>query len=100
VATGDFGSGRMPPDMFYNCNEEIKRQKEQTIRSQNMQISRICSRDRDRVGDRGRCAELGGFGRGNLNLIDFRGINAPLFGGSYGRSWHSYFGRYRQHPDD
>ena len=38
--------------MFYNCNEEIKRQKEQTIRSQNMQISRICSRDRDRVGDR------------------------------------------------
>ena len=46
VATGDFGPGRMPPDMFYNCNEEIKRQKKQTIRSQNMQISSI--RDRDR----------------------------------------------------
>jgi hypothetical protein len=51
VATGDFGSGRMPPDMFYYCNEEIKRQKEQTIRSENMLISRICSRDRIR--DRG-----------------------------------------------
>ena len=44
MATGDFGSGRMPPDMFLNCNEEIKRQKEQTIRSQNMLISKICSR--------------------------------------------------------
>jgi len=43
VATGDFGSGRMPPDMFLNCNEEIKRQKEYTIRNQNMLISRICS---------------------------------------------------------
>ena len=31
----------MPPDMFYNYNEEIKRQKEQTIRSQNRQISWI-----------------------------------------------------------
>ncbi len=46
------------------------------------------------TGGRGRCAELGGFGRGNLNLIVFRGINAPLFGGSYGRSWHSHIGRY------
>ncbi|HPL24746.1 MAG TPA: hypothetical protein PLV44_03815, partial [Myxococcota bacterium] len=45
VATGDFGSGRMPPDMFYNCNEEIKRQKEQIIRSQNKLISRIRYRD-------------------------------------------------------
>ena len=27
MATGDFGPGRMPPDMIYNCNEEIKRQK-------------------------------------------------------------------------
>ncbi len=26
MATGDFGPGRMPPDMFLNCNEEIKRQ--------------------------------------------------------------------------
>jgi hypothetical protein len=49
VATGDFGPGRMPPDMFLNCNEEIKRQKEQTIRSQNMLVSRICSRIRARA---------------------------------------------------
>ena len=48
VATGDFGSGRMPPDMFSNCNEEIKRQKERTIRSQN----KLTSRDRDRGRDR------------------------------------------------
>ncbi len=44
MATGDFGSGRMPTDMFYNCNEEIKRQKERTIRNQNM----LVGRDRDR----------------------------------------------------
>ena len=54
MATGDFGSGRMPPDMFYNCNEEIKRQKEQTIRSQNRQISWIRDRDMDRNRDRDR----------------------------------------------
>ncbi len=52
MATGDFGSGRMPPDMFYNCNEEIKRQKEQTIRNQNMLTGRICDRDRGRIRDR------------------------------------------------
>ncbi len=52
MATGDFGSGRMPPDMFYNYNEEIKRQKEQTIRKQNMLISTICSRVRAKGGDR------------------------------------------------
>jgi len=33
----------MPPDMFLNCNEEIKRKKEQTIVSLNMQLGRICS---------------------------------------------------------
>ncbi len=44
MATGDFGPGRMPPDMFYNYNEEIKRQKEQTIMSQNVLISRISGR--------------------------------------------------------
>ncbi len=27
--------------MFLNCNEEIKRHKEQTIRSQNMLISKV-----------------------------------------------------------
>ncbi len=48
MATGDFGPGRMPPDMFYNYNEEIKRQKERTIRSQNMQISSIRDRNRGR----------------------------------------------------
>ncbi len=55
MATGDFGPGRMPPDMFYNCNEEIKRQKEQTIRKQNMLVSTICSwgRIRDRRQDQG-----------------------------------------------
>ncbi len=48
MATGDFGPGRMPPDMFLNCNEEIKRQKEQTIRSQNVLVGggRDGSRDR------------------------------------------------------
>jgi len=40
----------MPPDMFYNCNEEIKRQKEQTIWSRNRQICRDRGRIRD--GDR------------------------------------------------
>jgi hypothetical protein len=48
VATGDFGPGRMPPDMFLNCNEEEKRHKERTIRNQNMLTSTICSRDRGR----------------------------------------------------
>jgi|LSQX01.3.fsa_nt_gb hypothetical protein len=38
--------------MFYNYNEEIKRQKEQTIRSQNVLVSTICSRNRDRNRDR------------------------------------------------
>jgi hypothetical protein len=56
VATGDFGPGRMPPDMFKNCNEEIKRKKEQTIRNQNRQISWICNRirirDRDSPNDK------------------------------------------------
>ncbi|HOS62536.1 MAG TPA: hypothetical protein PLA59_09030, partial [Myxococcota bacterium] len=52
VATGDFGPGRMPPDMFYNYNEEIKRQQEQTIRSHSILIGRICSRVRDKGGDR------------------------------------------------
>jgi hypothetical protein len=52
VATGDFGSGRMPPDMFYNYNEEIKRKKELTIRSRNRLIGRICNRDRVRIRDR------------------------------------------------
>jgi hypothetical protein len=42
----------MPPDMFYNCNEEIKRQKEQTTRNQNMLTGRICDRDRGRIRDR------------------------------------------------
>ena len=51
MATGDFGSGRMPPDMFYNYNEEIKRKKELTIRSRNRLISR--GRDRGRDGARG-----------------------------------------------
>ncbi len=51
MATGDFGSGRMPPDMFLNCNEEIKRKKEQTIRSQNRRISRDRDRDRSRSRD-------------------------------------------------
>jgi hypothetical protein len=37
--------------MFYNCNEEIKRQKEQTIRSQNRLI--------DRGGRRGQGAGTG-----------------------------------------
>ena len=46
MATGDFGPGRMPPDMFLNCNEEIKRQKEQTVGNQKMLISTVCSRDR------------------------------------------------------
>jgi hypothetical protein len=48
VATGDFGPGRMPPDMFYNCNEEIKRQSPTNIMNQNVLISTICSRDRIR----------------------------------------------------
>ena len=48
VATGDFGSGRMPPDMFLNCNEEIKRRKDRTIRSQNRCTSRVRFRDRGR----------------------------------------------------
>jgi hypothetical protein len=40
--------------MFLNCNEEIKRQKEQTIRSQNRFIGRICSGARGRgAGTRG-----------------------------------------------
>jgi hypothetical protein len=45
VATGDFGSGRMPPDMFYNCNEEIKRNKEQTTKNQNVLVGRDRIRD-------------------------------------------------------
>ena len=45
MATGDFGPGRMPPDMFYNYNEEEKRQKEQTIRSQNVLVGRDRLRD-------------------------------------------------------
>ena len=53
MATGDFGSGRMPPDMFLNCNEEIKRKKGQTIRNWNMLISR----DRIRAGGRDRARE-------------------------------------------
>ncbi len=48
MATGDFGPGRMPPDMFYNCNEEIKRKKDRTIGSQNMLISTIRGRIRIR----------------------------------------------------
>ncbi len=47
---GDLGPGGMPPDMFLNCNEENKRQKEQIIWSQNVQISRNRIRDRDRNG--------------------------------------------------
>jgi hypothetical protein len=47
VATGDFGPGRMPPDMFYNCNEEIKRQKEQTTKNQNVLVGKARLRDRD-----------------------------------------------------
>ncbi len=35
--------------MFYNYNEEIKRKKEQTIRSQNRLISSIRDGDRNRV---------------------------------------------------
>ncbi len=50
MATGDFGPGRMPPDMFLNCNEEIKRQKEQTIRSHNVLVSRARIRNRGRGG--------------------------------------------------
>jgi len=38
--------------MFLNCNEEIKRQKERTIRNQNMLAGRICSRLKDRIRDR------------------------------------------------
>jgi hypothetical protein len=34
--------------MFYNYNEEIKRQKERTIRSQNVLISTFCCRERNR----------------------------------------------------
>jgi hypothetical protein len=30
----------MPPDMFYNCNEEIKRNKEQTVSSRNLLVGR------------------------------------------------------------
>ncbi len=45
MATGDLGPGRMPTDMSYNCNEEIKRNKERTIRNQNMLIGRNRSRD-------------------------------------------------------
>ncbi|HOE81508.1 MAG TPA: hypothetical protein PK329_00870, partial [Myxococcota bacterium] len=45
----DFGPGRMPPDMFLNCNEEEKRHKERTIRNQNMLTSTIRSRARDRA---------------------------------------------------
>jgi hypothetical protein len=51
VATGDFGPGRMPPDMFYDCNEEIKRKKEQTIRNQNVLVGRICSGNRGRLSE-------------------------------------------------
>ncbi len=40
MATGDFGPGRMPPDMFLNCNEEIKRKKEQTVSSRNLLVGR------------------------------------------------------------
>ena len=49
VATGDLGPGRMPTDMFYNCNEEIKRKSPTNIRNQNRQVSTICSRNRGRV---------------------------------------------------
>jgi len=38
--------------MFLNCNEEIKRQKERTIRNQNMLAGRICSRLKDWIRDR------------------------------------------------
>jgi len=37
--------------MFLNCNEEIKRQKEQTIRNPIVLISRICCRGRIRNRD-------------------------------------------------
>jgi len=47
-------SGRMPPDMFLNCNEEIKRKKEQTIGSRNRLNGRDRDRSRDRKGDRDR----------------------------------------------
>ncbi len=79
MATGDFGPGRMPPDMFYNCNEEIKRKKDRTIGSQNMLVSTICSWDGDRVKgagtgtgagtggrDRGRGRAARAWGRGAL----------------------------------
>ena len=46
---GRFWVRKDAPDMFYNCNEEIKRQKEQTIRNQNMLTGRICDRDRGRI---------------------------------------------------
>jgi len=44
----------MPPDMFLNCNEEIKRKKEQTIGSRNRLNGRDRDRSRDRKGDRDR----------------------------------------------
>ncbi len=55
MATGDFGPGRMPPDMFLNCIEEIKRKKERTIGSQNVLVSTFCSRDRNRIRARSSC---------------------------------------------
>ncbi len=54
MATGDFGPGRMPPDMFLNCNEEIKRQDQHTVRSRNKLVSRNRDRPRIRVKDRNR----------------------------------------------
>jgi len=53
VATGDFGPGRMPPDMFLNCNEEIKRQSPTNISSKTRQVSTICSRLRASARDGG-----------------------------------------------
>ncbi|HQC45562.1 MAG TPA: hypothetical protein PLC97_10125, partial [Myxococcota bacterium] len=67
-----------------NCNEEIKRQKEQTIRSQNMLVSRICSRIRARARIRARGRPGGEFWsmleprQNTAKMLKDRGLGAGL----------------------
>ena len=71
-----------PRDVFYNCNEEIKRKKEQTIRSHNRQISRICSRGRGQ--GQGQNQGQDQFCRDRWCVVSSR----ALFGTCFGvRSW-------------
>ncbi|OQC42188.1 MAG: hypothetical protein BWX66_00541 [Deltaproteobacteria bacterium ADurb.Bin058] len=76
--------------MFYNCNEEIKRQSPTNIRNHNVLISRICSWIRDRISDRRQEQGQGG-GLEQAAYVAFI-VDVDAFGGwDLWQTWHDHY---------